>query len=81
VTRSRLEYCEVVYKDTTSGVQRRGRIVYPHDADTEPGKVSILAPQGSTLLGLSVGQKTEWPMPTGERLVRVVSVPHQPPLS
>ena len=30
-------------------------LVYPHEADFDKGRVSILAPVGSALLGLSVG--------------------------
>jgi regulator of nucleoside diphosphate kinase len=69
---------EVVYEDSASGSKRRVRIVYPQDADVEQGKVSVLAPLGSALLGLSVGQTIEWLMPNGKRLLRVVSVPYQP---
>jgi regulator of nucleoside diphosphate kinase len=69
---------EVVYEDTTTGTNRRVRIVYPQDANAEQGKVSVLAPLGSALLGLSVGQTIEWQMPNGKRLLRVISVPYQP---
>ena len=53
--------------------------VYPKDADVNEGRVSVLAPVGSALLGLSVGQSIQWPLP-GEknRHLRVVSVTYQP---
>lgn len=51
---------------------------YPRDAG-HPGAVSILAPVGSALLGLSVGQSIEWPLPSGKtRSVRVVDIAYQP---
>lgn len=43
-------------------------LVYPHETDGDPGKVSILAPVGSALLGLSVGQCIDWPGPDGHLL-------------
>lgn len=72
---------EVVYEDTSSGVQRTVRIVYPKDADAERGRISVLAPLGSALLGLRVGQTIDWRMPNGKRRVRVVAVPYQPEAS
>lgn len=72
---------DVVYEDAASGVRRSVRVVYPQDADAARGWVSVLAPLGSALLGLSVGQEIEWPMPGGTRRVRVVAVPYQPEAS
>ncbi len=37
-------------------------LVYPQDADGSAEQVSILAPVGSALLGLSVGQTIQWPV-------------------
>jgi regulator of nucleoside diphosphate kinase len=54
------------------------RLVYPNQAG-QPGTVSILAPVGSALLGLSVGQTIRWQVPGGRDLqLRVVSVVSQP---
>ncbi|MCC6521406.1 MAG: nucleoside diphosphate kinase regulator [Polyangiaceae bacterium] len=72
---------DVVYEDLASGVQRRVRVVYPQHADAARGWVSVLAPLGSALLGLRVGQDIEWRMPGGTRQVRVVAVPYQPEAS
>lgn len=53
-------------------------LVYPDQAGT-PGSVSIFAPVGSALLGLSVGQTITWQVPGGRQLnLRVVSVINQP---
>ena len=40
-------------------------LVYPRDADGSTDKVSVLAPVGSALLGLRVGDSIDWPMPGG----------------
>ena len=44
-----------------------------------PGKVSILAPVGSALLGLRTGQAIDWPMPGGNSTrLRVLEIRYQP---
>jgi len=54
-------------------------LVYPKDADAAGGKLSILAPVGSALLGLSQGDEIAWPKPGGGELkVRIVEVVYQP---
>jgi regulator of nucleoside diphosphate kinase len=54
------------------------KLVYPQDAG-EDGKVSVLAPMGSALLGLSAGQHINWPTPNGKQLrLTVLSVEYQP---
>lgn len=40
-------------------------LVYPKDADGAADKISVLAPIGSALLGLSVGATIDWPRPKG----------------
>jgi regulator of nucleoside diphosphate kinase len=54
-------------------------LVYPKDVDTSGEKISILAPVGSALLGLSQGDEIEWPKPGGGTLrVRIEEVSYQP---
>lgn len=54
-------------------------LVYPKDADASGGTISILAPVGSALLGLSKGDEIEWPRPGGGMLrVRIEDVTYQP---
>lgn len=54
-------------------------LVYPKDADASGKTISILAPVGSALLGLSQGDEIEWPKPGGGLLkVRVKEVIYQP---
>jgi len=69
---------EVVYEDVDTGVRRTVRVVYPRDANSAKGHVSVLAPIGSALLGLRVGQSIEWSLPKGRRRVRVVEIRYQP---
>jgi regulator of nucleoside diphosphate kinase len=54
-------------------------LVYPKDIDTSGKTISILAPVGSALLGLSQGDEIEWPKPGGGVLrVRIMEVIYQP---
>lgn len=69
----------VRFKFAESGEEFRLTLVYPKDAQGEPDRVSILAPVGSALLGLAVGDEIEWPMPRGGiSTVRVIKVSYQP---
>lgn len=53
-------------------------LVYPDEADIEQGKVSVLAPIGTALLGTHVGQVIEFGVPAGIRQLEVVQILYQP---
>jgi regulator of nucleoside diphosphate kinase len=65
---------EVLYEDITTTQRRHVRLVYPSEANTTDGRVSVLAPLGCALLGLRVGQEIDWQMPGGPRRLRVLAV-------
>lgn len=58
---------EVEFRDDTTGQVRRVTLVYPHEADVDSGRISVLTPIGAALIGLSVSQSIEWETPLGER--------------
>lgn len=60
----------VRFKVLSTGEDFTYTLVYPKDMDGSSDKISILAPVGSALLGLSQGNEIEWPAPGGG-LVRV----------
>ncbi|AVO52833.1 regulator of nucleoside diphosphate kinase [Ectopseudomonas oleovorans] len=65
-------------REESSGKDYHLTLVYPQDAGGE-GKVSILAPVGCALLGLSVGQHIDWPAPGGKQLkLTLLEVEYQP---
>jgi regulator of nucleoside diphosphate kinase len=69
----------VVCLDESSGERHEIELVYPHEADVDRGRVSVLAPVGAALLGLSAGSCIDWPLPGGRTTrVRVIAVPFQP---
>ena len=66
-------------REESSGKDYRLTLVYPKDANADEGKISILAPVGSALLGLSVGDELAWPGPGGKSMtVKVKSIIYQP---
>jgi len=68
----------VTFKDEDSGDEVTITLVYPSGAGV-PGTVSILAPVGSALLGLRVGQHIQWPTPDGRRRqLCVLEIEYQP---
>lgn len=63
------------YIDQRIGVQREVELVYPDEVDPAKGKISVLTPVGSALIGLRVGQEIAWEFPDGsEHCLRVASV-------
>jgi len=68
----------VEFIDDKTGQTFQMTLVYP-DAVTGHETVSIFAPVGSALLGLSVGQSIVWQIPGGRELnLRVLKVLRQP---
>ncbi|AZE75631.1 Regulator of nucleoside diphosphate kinase [Pseudomonas synxantha] len=66
-------------REQGSGKDYHLTLVYPKDANADQGKISILAPVGSALLGLQVGQHIDWPAPGGKTLkLELLSVEGQP---
>lgn len=65
-------------REEGSGKDYHLTLVFPEDAGGE-GSVSILAPVGCALLGLSVGQQIDWPGPGGKPLkLTLLAVEYQP---
>jgi regulator of nucleoside diphosphate kinase len=52
-------------------------VVYPADANIDERKISVLAPLGAAMIGYRVGGELRWPVPYGERRLRVVAVRFQ----
>ena len=69
----------VRFQDELTGEQSEVQLVYPEDANIVEGKISVLAPVGTALLGLTEGDSIGWPVPSGkQRVLTVVSVLFQP---
>jgi len=64
--------------DLDSGETVTFTLVFPSEADVDEGKISVLAPIGSGMLGYRVGDEFEWQVPAGIRRMRVTRVSYQP---
>lgn len=68
-------HARCTYIDERLGTQREIELVYPDEADPAVGKVSVLTPVGSALIGLRVGQEIDWDFPDGSvRCLKVAGV-------
>ena len=53
-------------------------LVFPDDADVDAGKISIMSPIGTAILGYSVGDVIEWRVPRGTCRIRIDEIVYQP---
>lgn len=70
-TRVRLE-------NTDSGQTTVYTLAFPADADVENGRISVLAPIGTAMIGYRSGDRITWPIPGGEKNLLVKEVLYQP---
>ncbi len=72
---------DVVALDSTVELENLGTgerlvftLVLPDEADPTDGRLSVLAPLGTGLLGFRTGEEIEWPVPSGTIRVRLDKV-------
>jgi regulator of nucleoside diphosphate kinase len=58
--------CEVEFRDESNGRVQKVTLVYPSEADIEQGRVSVLTPVGTALIGLRTGASITWETRTGQ---------------
>lgn len=68
----------VCIEDVDTNEEEIYTLVFPEDADLEQGKISILAPVGTAMLGYEVGDSFEWEVPAGTRRLRIKRIHYQP---
>lgn len=59
--------CEVEFRDDVSGRVQTVTLVYPNEADIARGRISILTPIGTALIGLPVGKSIDWTTRNGDK--------------
>lgn len=69
---------QVRVKDLKAGTEMDLSVVFPSEADSETGKISVLAPVGTALLGYRVGDTVEWKVPGGLRRLKIERILYQP---
>lgn len=67
--------------DVETGEEMVYTLVYPHEADIDQHRISVLAPIGIAILGYRVGDSLEWQVPEGLSRLKVKEVIYQPEAS
>jgi regulator of nucleoside diphosphate kinase len=69
---------EVVLRDLDTGDEMVLTLVFPHEANVDQRKISVLAPLGTAVLGYRAGDIIEWEVPGRMRRLQVERVLYQP---
>ena len=65
----------VEFFDKGRGIHRTVELVYPHEADIEASRISIMTPVGIALIGVGAGDSIMWPDRDGRsRWLKIVDV-------
>lgn len=68
---------KVTFIDLDTEKEQTVILSFPHEANIEQNRISVLAPIGAALIGLSVGQTIDWPISEQKmRRIRVTQVAH-----
>lgn len=65
-------------RDMDSNEEMTFTLVFPAEADYERGRLSVIAPVGTALLGYRAGETVEWEVPGGVRRLKIEQVLYQP---
>lgn len=68
----------VVLTDLENGEEMDLTLVFPNASAPGEGKISVLAPIGTAMIGYRLGDVFEWDTPDGKRSLRVDRVLYQP---
>lgn len=71
-------HSRVQLRDMDTGEDVVYTLVYPAEADLSEGRISVLAPLGTAILGYRVGDVVEWTVPGGIARYKIESVLFQP---
>lgn len=72
---------KVRLRDLTSNEDLIYTLVYPGHSNLELGRISVLAPIGTAMIGCRVWDTIEWPVPGGLRRLQVEEIVYQPEAS
>ncbi len=60
--------------DVGTGEEMKYTLVFPEAADLSQGRISVLAPIGTAMLGYQVGDTFEWETPMGKRVIYIEKI-------
>jgi regulator of nucleoside diphosphate kinase len=65
-------------KDLEDDEEMTYTLVFPERANIDHGRISVLAPVGTAMLGVREGDEVEWEVPAGHVRLQVLKVLYQP---
>lgn len=68
----------VVLEDLASGERTEYTLVFPEQADVSQGRLSVVSPVGTAILGYAKGDSITWQTPGGPRQIKIADLPYQP---
>ncbi|MGV3640493.1 MAG: nucleoside diphosphate kinase regulator [Adhaeribacter sp.] len=68
----------VQIRESPSTAALKMRIVYPHEANLQQQKVSVLAPLGTAIIGCRVGDEVRWKLMNETHCYKVEKILYQP---
>lgn len=68
---------EVTFKIIATGATFTKVLCLPSDVESVTGGISVLAPIGAAILGLSEGQQIDWDSPRGQQRIEIIKVAHE----
>ena len=69
---------EIEILDLDTGKTMAVKLVYPQEADFRSGRISILSPLGSALLGYKVSSTIAFEVPKGTKRIKITKIIYQP---
>lgn len=69
---------QVRLRDLDADREMTVTLVFPDQADLEQGRLSVVSPIGTAILGYSVGDVVEWQVRSGTKKIRIEEILYQP---
>lgn len=64
--------------ELNTGERWKLTLSFPSNASIDEGRISVLAPLGTAILGHRVGDVVDWPVPSGMIRIQIVQIDYQP---
>lgn len=68
----------IILRDLDKNTQIEVTLVLPANADFAAGRLSVISPIGTAVLGYAVGDEIEWQVQAGAKRLRIEKILYQP---
>lgn len=69
---------KVKLRDLDTNEENIYTLVFPNDANLDEGKISVVSPIGTAILGYAAENVIEWKVPAGKRHIKIEEILYQP---